>query len=150
MAHPLALIDRCAKAPMVLVALALTAGVCLDRVLPLSAWAWGVASVIATALLLGSYPDYRRTMALALTLALVTFGGFYHRYRVDSATDDLLPIAGDEPRWVRFRGSLAEEPALRTAEADVGLKSLPPPRRSAGWSRSRPSNGTGLGSRPAA
>jgi hypothetical protein len=114
-------------APLVPAALALTAGILLDRhlALPLP------VSLIAAAVCLAAWfcaraSPHRGLPLVYLALAGAAFGAAYHHYRRDTyAADDIYHYAQDEPAPAQVRGILDEEPVHHRAPPDDPLSSLP-------------------------
>jgi competence protein ComEC len=100
------------QAPLVPVALAVTAGIVLDRYLAIpplvSLTAAALALVAGVIALLG---PRRREHVAFLLLAAAALAGAYHRIRLDVyPADDVGRWAPEEPKPVQVRGVLAEEP----------------------------------------
>jgi competence protein ComEC len=99
------------RAPLVPVALLVTAGIVLDRYfsVPL-VFSLIAAGVCLAAWLCTSFASSNRLPLVYLALAGVAFGAGYHHFRRDLGPDDVARLAGDEPRPVQVRGILDEEP----------------------------------------
>jgi competence protein ComEC len=111
-------------APLVPVALAVTAGVVADRALGVP------VPVAAVVLAIGLVGWAARRFAPAglpfLWLAVAAVGALHHhQYRDLFAADDIGRIATAEPRLVRLRGRLAEEPTVSTPARPDPLRSVP-------------------------
>jgi competence protein ComEC len=113
------------RAPLVPAALAITAGIVLDRyaapplLISVAAAAGGLAAWLCTAA--GS----RTGLPLVyLALAGIAFGAGYHHYRRDFAADDVSHLAAVEPQLVQVRGLLDEEPVYSPAPPPDPLRSL--------------------------
>jgi competence protein ComEC len=111
--------------PLVGAALAVTAGIVLDRylspplLLTLVATACGL---VATMLLLATRLDRYALAALLLTGA--AGGAAYHHYRHDwFPADDVGNLAADTPLLVELRGVIDEEPLRSAAVRDDPLRS---------------------------
>jgi competence protein ComEC len=115
------------QAPLVPAALAITAGIVADRyaavslpfslagvLVGLAAWA------ITCRARSGSLP------LIYLAIAGIACGAAYHHWHRDVyAPDDIGNIATEDPRPVRLRGWLLEEPAILWQKPDDPLKSIP-------------------------
>ncbi|HEY7313350.1 MAG TPA: ComEC/Rec2 family competence protein [Gemmataceae bacterium] len=116
------------RAPLVPAALAITAGIVLDRhfSIPMP------VSLIVAALALLTWVCSRGSPNAGLPLVYLALGGAalgaaYHHYRRDVyAADDIVPYAKDEPAPVQVRGFLDEEPMRNRAPANDSLRSLSP------------------------
>lgn len=116
------------RSPLVSAALALTAGVLLDRhfspPLPLSLIA---AAVCLAAWFCARVSPHSGLPLVYLALAGAAFGAAYHHYRRDTyAADDIFRYAKDEPAPVQLRGFLDEEPIRHRAPPVDPLSSRPP------------------------
>jgi competence protein ComEC len=115
------------RSPLVPAALALTAGILLDRYLSLPM----PVSLIAAAVCLVAWfcaraSSHRGLPLVYLALAGAAFGAAYHHYRRDVyAPDDIFSFAKDEPAPVQLRGLLDEEPVHHRALPDDPLRSMP-------------------------
>src|SRR5437868_6830493 len=102
-----------ARAPLVPVALAVTAGILLDRVLVLPLPFSAATLLIALA---GFFVERRRRPDRAvflLWLAFAALGAFHHRQHHDLVpADDVSHLAAEEPRLLRLRGQFATEPVV--------------------------------------
>lgn len=112
-----------ARAPLVPVALAATAGLIADRYLtvPLDA-----SLTVAVVGLVGWTVARFRSSPAALPLLWLTFAGLaaarHHTYRHSFAPDDVGELAQAEPALVRVRGVLVEEPVARFASKSDPLE----------------------------
>jgi competence protein ComEC len=101
------------RAPLVPAALAVTAGILIDRrtAVPLPF----TLAVLATALAawLAASRDRRAGPLAFLALAGIAFGAAYHHFRRDFSADDISYLATNDPRPVQVRGILEEEPFER-------------------------------------
>jgi competence protein ComEC len=99
------------RAPLVPAALAVTAGILLDRRLniPLP---FALTALVAALLawLAASIDPRRLPPVIFLALGGVGFGAAYHHFRRDFAVDDLGRLATSQPQPVRVRGLIEEEP----------------------------------------
>jgi hypothetical protein len=114
------------RAPLVPAALALTAGIVLDRhiSLPMPV-SLTVAALGLVAWLCTRGSPHAGLPLVYLALAGAAFGAAYHHYRRDVyAADDIFHYAKDEPAPVQFRGFLDEEPLRNRAPVDDPLRSL--------------------------
>jgi competence protein ComEC len=113
-------------APLAPAALAVTAGVVADRafvVPPLVA-----VTVLGVGLIGWAAALHKSSNAgLAfLWLALAAAGDMHHhQYRYVFAADDIGRLASDEPRLIRVRGRLAEEPSTAGPPVADPLRSMP-------------------------
>ncbi len=114
------------SAPLVPVALAMTAGIIADRfwIIPLPAsLAFALAAIIAWRLLANS--SKKHLALIYLCASVVGLGSAYHhwhRHQVDAA--DLSHIASYEPQPARLRGTLHTAPISRP-ELHDSLRSFP-------------------------
>ncbi|HEY7152751.1 MAG TPA: ComEC/Rec2 family competence protein [Gemmataceae bacterium] len=114
------------RAPLVPAALALTAGIVLDRhiSLPMPV-SLTVAALGLVAWLCTRGSPHAGLPLVYLALAGVAFGAAYHHYRRDVyAADDIFHYAKDEPAPVQLRGFLDEEPLRNRAPVDDPLRSM--------------------------
>ncbi|HXG11212.1 MAG TPA: ComEC/Rec2 family competence protein [Gemmataceae bacterium] len=115
------------RAPLLTAALALTAGILVDRQAGIALGA-SLITVVA-ALAAWSICRLGRQIGLArlyLALALAAFGAAYHHWRRDVyRADDLGHHAPAEPRPVRLRGVLLEEPVVSRRPPGDPLRSIP-------------------------
>ncbi len=115
------------RAPLVPAALAVTAGVMLDRHVSLPM----PVSLLAAAGCLLAWFGTRGSRQpglplLYLALAGTAFGAAYHHYRRDVyAADDIALYAKDEPVPVQLRGFIDEEPIHNRAPSIDPLRSFP-------------------------
>jgi competence protein ComEC len=113
------------RSPLTAAALALTAGIFLDRRLspPMT------VSLIASAVCLAAWfcaraSSHRGLPLLYLALAGAAFGAAYHHYRRDVyAADDIFHFAKDEPIPAQLRGIVDDEPIHRRAPPHDPLSS---------------------------
>jgi competence protein ComEC len=110
-------------------ALALTAGIVLDRYagipMPISVVAF-VAALCAWFATCTGQQRYLSLIYLAVTIA--AFGvGYHHWFRDFYSEDDIGQYAPDEPRPVKLRGIIAEEPFRSLQRKGDPLKSFPRP-----------------------
>src|SRR5262245_33780839 len=115
-------------APLVPAALALTAGIVLDRhaSIPLGASLLVIAASLAawTACRVGGKIGLARVY---LALAVAAFGaGYAHWRREIYRPDDIGQHASDQPRPIRLRGVLDEEPIVVYPPPPTPLRSVPP------------------------
>ncbi len=124
--HPDSAFASVWRAPLAPAALAVTAGIVADRAIgvPLAAGAVAVAAG-----LIGWGAGLSKTAAAGLPflwLALAAVGALHHhQYRAVFAADDIGRLAGPEPRLVRIRGRLAEEPTVPGLPVNDPLRSMP-------------------------
>jgi competence protein ComEC len=117
-----------AYAPLLPFAVALTAGIVADRYGSVTSAAWfsTAAAGIAVAVF-----AFRRNPALSLSGLWLCAGGlagaYHHGWRNDYPADDIGNVAAVEPKLVRLRGSLAEEPFARKHPSANPLVSRPRP-----------------------
>jgi competence protein ComEC len=113
------------RAPLVPAALALTAGIVLDRHAPVPlAFTLLAAVACLAAWLCTSASRHRGLPLLYLALAGGAFGAAYHHFRHDLSPDDIAHLATDQPRPVQVRGVLDEEPNYTSAPPHDPLRSL--------------------------
>jgi competence protein ComEC len=114
------------RAPLAPVALAVTAGVIADRAIGVPAAAGVVAVGVG---LIGWAAGLSKSAAAGLPflwLALAAVGALHHhQYRTLFAADDIGRLAASEPRLVRLRGRLAEEPTVAGLPVADPLRSMP-------------------------
>jgi competence protein ComEC len=112
------------RAPLVPAALAFTAGIILDRYLsvPLG-FSLAAAAVCLAAWIATSLGSGKGLPLVYLALAGVAFGTAYHHLRRDLGPQDVAHLAGEEPRTVRVRGVLDEEPFHAPALPHDALRS---------------------------
>lgn len=120
--------DGAARTPLVPVALALTSGIVLDRlVLPSLA---GSLAVVAGGLVAWAICQWGGKGGLAqvyLLLSFAGFGAFYHHWSREIVwPNDISCHATDEPRPVQLRGSLASEPIITKGLPPETLPSIRP------------------------
>ncbi len=121
--------DALWRAPLVPVALALTAGIVLDRYasvpLPISLLA-AVAGIIAW---LAASMNRQGGLSLVYLFGTVAALGtaYHHWFREVYAADDIGEYATADPRPVKLRGVIAEEPAVIRHPKDNPLKSYARP-----------------------
>lgn len=114
------------RAPLVPAALAVTAGIVLDRHLSLPL----PVSLIAAALSLLAWMCTRSSQTpglplVYLALAAAALAAAYHHYRRDTyAVDDIANLVRDEPAPVQVRGWLDEEPVRQRAPEEDPLRSV--------------------------
>ncbi|MHB1422961.1 MAG: DNA internalization-related competence protein ComEC/Rec2 [Gemmataceae bacterium] len=114
------------RSPLVPAALALTAGILLDRrlSLPLPV-SLGAAAVCLAAWFCARGSPHHGLPLVYLALAGTAFGAAYHHYRRDVyAADDIFHFAKEEPVPAQLRGVLDEEPIHHRAPPDDPLRSL--------------------------
>ncbi|HEX3148130.1 MAG TPA: ComEC/Rec2 family competence protein [Gemmataceae bacterium] len=103
-----------AYAPLVPIAASTTAAIVLDRFLDVSVQAWLVASLLGLIVWVASLRRNDLLGPIAIWLFAGGLGGAYHHeWRHDFPANDLGNIAAIEPRLVRVRGTLADEPSVR-------------------------------------
>jgi competence protein ComEC len=119
------------RAPLVPVALVLTAGIVLDRYFtPPPAVSLIAAGVCVAAWFCTSLGKPSRLPLVYLGLAGVAFGAAYHHFRREIPPDDIANLAAEEPRPVQARGVLDEEPLHTPPSAHDPLRSRDRPDRS--------------------
>lgn len=120
-------------APLVPVALAVTAGVAADRLIgvPLSASAITFIGGLV-AWMVAARKSFARGLPW-LWVALAALGALHHRqFRDIYPADDIGHAATEEPRLVRLRGKLVEPPTTSAPAKPDPLRSLPPSESSRG------------------
>jgi competence protein ComEC len=114
------------RAPLAPVALAVTAGIAADRVIGVSP---ALAAILVGVGLIGWLAGLSKSTAAGLPflwLAIAAVGALHHyQYRTVFAADDIGLLAGAEPRLVRLRGRLAEEPTVPGVPVSDPLRNLP-------------------------
>jgi competence protein ComEC len=112
--------DSIWRAPLVPAALAITAGVVLDRYAAIPvAVSLGLAAVSLVAWGIARFGRSAGLALIYLTLAGVGFGAaLYHARREESAPNDLANLAPPDPLPVQVRGVLDEEPHRISAISD--------------------------------
>jgi competence protein ComEC len=120
------------RAPLFPVALAVTAGIVLDRYFHPPIHGSMIALVAALAGWLMSSIGRQRGLPLVyLAVAGVAFGAAYHHYRHDVyAADDIGEIAPAEPRPAQLRGIIDDEPNHTPAIKHDPLRSMDKPESS--------------------
>jgi competence protein ComEC len=115
-------------APLFPFAVAATAGIVADRYLgvPSSAWFLTAVTSLLTAAIAIRGNDLLRLGALWVAAGGLA-GAYHHGWRNDFPADDVGNVAAVEPRLVRVRGSLAEEPSRRRHPHADPLVSRPRP-----------------------
>ena len=111
-------------APLVPVALLVTAGVLLDRwlIVPLSfSVAMGVACILAWLCNL----ENEKLGLLFLGITCIPVGAAYHRYRHDVADNDIRHFADADPKPGRLRGVVHSEPTFVKGSGDDPLRTFP-------------------------
>ncbi len=115
------------QAPLVPVALALTAGIIVDRhfSIPMAtSFAWACGLLVATALFMRKSLNFGAVTALAFAIAAL--GAGYHQwYRESIATNDLRLFATSEGRIARLRGVVQSEPIHTPDIANDPLRTVP-------------------------
>jgi competence protein ComEC len=115
------------RAPLVPVALGVTAGITADRALSLA------FPVVAGLFLLGVVGWFMavrrpgRRSVIGIALACAALGALHHRqYRAIFGPDDIGWIASAQPQLIRVRGVLTDTPEVRRMPIDP-LRSIPRP-----------------------
>jgi competence protein ComEC len=115
------------QAPLLPAALAVTAGIVLDRYfsvpLPMS-----LLLVVLGAIGWVCAPAGRHSPVplLALSVCAAAFGaGHHHAWRHLRWPDDIRQAVGSDPQLVRLRGILLEEPQAAAPKGDLALRSFP-------------------------
>jgi competence protein ComEC len=108
-------------------ALAVTAGIVLDRVAGIP---WPLSTIAVLAGLAGwivtSRGRHRGPALVYLWMSIAALGAAYHHvYREVYAADDIGFLAPDQPRQVKLRGVLDEEPAIVWQPHADPLQSIP-------------------------
>lgn len=115
-------------APLAPFAVAATAAIVADRFLPCPSEVWFVMAAAGLALWVAAV---RRKDLLPAAGLWVCAGGLagahHHAWRNDFPADDVGNLASVEPRLVRVRGTLDEEPSVRRHPAPDPLVSRPRP-----------------------
>ena len=115
------------RAPLVPLAVALTAGIVAGRYVPIDTPAWaiwaGLAGAAAAGLMLGRFT---RLAALALMLAVTALGAIHCRtawYRLPD--DHVVTYAGPGRTIASIRGRVAGSPAIHTSAVEAGYARAP-------------------------
>jgi competence protein ComEC len=113
------------RAPLVPVALALTAGIVLDRYAPIRLPLSLIALLVS--LIAWLINRDRQGLAVIYLLAAVTFAGSaYHRaWRDLYPASDIGNFATETPEVVKVRGTIVEEPAINWQPVGDPLRSMP-------------------------
>jgi len=113
-------------APLVPFAVAATAGIVIDRYLGVPAMAFLVVAGVG---LIGWLVALRRNDLVAPAGLWLLLGGlagaYHHAWRNDFPADDLGNVAAVEPRLVRVRGAIDDEPSVRRHPKNDPLVSRP-------------------------
>ena len=113
-------------APLVPFAVAATAGIVADRHLDLPHTIWLVLAGAGLILWLAALRRHDLVGLAGLwVLAGGLFGAYHHAWRNDFPADDVGNLAAVEPRIVRIRGTLAEEPSARRRPKNDPLVTRP-------------------------
>ena len=114
------------RVPLAPVALAVTVGIVADRALDVPPSAAMIALGVG---LVGWLAGLSKSAAAGLPflwLALAAIGALHHhQYRTIFAADDIGRLAGPEPRLIRLRGRLTEEPTVPGVPLADPLRSMP-------------------------
>jgi competence protein ComEC len=115
------------RAPLIPVALAFTAGIVIDRYwsIPLL-FSLGAVPLCLAAWVFASLGRNKAAALPYLWLAITAIGAGYHRFHQSSFRDtDIGNYAAEEPRLVRVRGVLDEEPIVAYQPIADSLQSFP-------------------------
>src|SRR5262245_62103482 len=115
------------QAPLVVLALAATAGIVLDRhfVIPIAGSLLAAAGFLA-AWAIGHIGGGRDVAVVYLWFSVGALGaGYHHWYRELVADDDISQHASEEPRLARLRGEIATEPTFVRAQPARPLRAFP-------------------------
>jgi competence protein ComEC len=115
------------RAPLIPVALAFTAGIVVDRYrsIPL-AFSLGAVPLCLAAWVFASLGRNKAAALPYLWLAITGLGAGYHRlHQSVFSTGDIGNYATEEPRLIRIRGVLDEEPIIAYQPAAGSLQSFP-------------------------
>ncbi len=113
------------RAPLVPVAVLATAGIVLDRTLSIGWPVWCAIAVAGLGSWLLALRDTRFAI-LGLALALAGIAALHHNvHRNIFPADDIGSIISDEPKLVRLRGRLRDEPTFNPPAAGDPLRSIP-------------------------
>jgi competence protein ComEC len=109
---------RVTVAPLVPLALAVSAGIVIDRyAAPFGTPGWGAVALAAVAVVVAWGHRRERVWAAALLLAFAALGGGWHHYRwSDLSADDLARGVSEEPRPAWVRGVLSDVSAPRPGD----------------------------------
>ncbi len=113
------------RAPLVPVAVLATTGIVLDRMLTIDWPVWGGVAVAGLGLWLLALRNTRFAIfGLAMTLAGVA-ALHHHVHRNIFPPDDIGFIVGDEPKLMRLRGRVIDEPTFNPPAVGDPLRSIP-------------------------
>lgn len=121
-----------AYAPLVPFAVAATLAIIADRHLAIESLSWPVLAAVGVMFWLASSRRKKVGGVIGLWIAAGGLAGTYHHgWRNEFAADDIGHLAAVEPKMMRVRGSLAEEPSIRRKGKDDPLSSRPRPETTA-------------------
>ncbi|MBY0527850.1 MAG: ComEC/Rec2 family competence protein [Gemmataceae bacterium] len=130
-----ALADSIWRAPLVPIALAVTAGIVLDRYGPIPLYFSLIGAVVALAAWVIARSSRRPGLPLVYlwTAAAALGAAYHHAWRDVYPPDDIGNFVTEEPRPARLRGVLVEEPTIAWQVVNDPLRSMPrsDPTRSA-------------------
>lgn len=117
--------------PLVPIALAVTAGILADRLFALAPWFAFAVFLVAVA---GwwTFGRWNRTEIWLCAAAAVLGALHHHQYRGLFWPHDIGALAGEEPRLVRVRGILMDEPEILRGSTYDPLRSIAPTDRTRG------------------
>src|SRR5207253_9436873 len=115
------------RAPLVPIALAVTAGIVADRVVsvPVS-WAAVFAALGLVAWIAALRSSNRSAPAWLMITCAALASLHHHQYQNVFRADDIGQLASSEPRLTRLRGVLSDEPELHRLPRNP-LRSIPRP-----------------------
>lgn len=117
------------RAPLVPIAVAVTAGILVDRCFRIAPSL--ALALFALAMIGWCFQGNRAT--LWLVAACFALGSVHHhQYRDVFWPDDIGSLAGPQPRLLRVRGLMLEEPELQRSVRYDPLRSMPTPDRTRG------------------
>lgn len=127
-ASPTATPENAWRAPLLPVALALTAGVVCDRTAPLPPlWSAVAAAACLAAWFVATLGPQRPLALIYLWAAVACLGALYHHWaRHHVPSSDIGHVAGADGVPSRLRGVVAEAPAVRAASRADPLRSWAP------------------------
>jgi competence protein ComEC len=113
-------------APLLPFALAATVGIVVDRYIGFASVNWLIPSCVGVAIWLAAFKRNEITAQCGLWICCFGIAGaHHHHWQNDFSADDIGHIASVEPRLVRIRGTLDDEPTVYGRSKDNPLVSRP-------------------------
>ena len=113
-------------APLLPYALAATVAIVIDRYLGFATIHWLIVSFIGIAVWLAAFKRNEHAAQVGLWICCLGLAGGHHHHRCnDYPADDIGNHASIEPRLVRIRGTLDDEPTIYRRNKDNPLVSRP-------------------------